>query len=161
MGDIFIFFIAFTLLILGFIGAILPIIPGPILTYLGLLLVHLFTELTFSTTELVLYAIITILVFLSDYILQFIGVKKFGGGNYSIYGTIIGVIAGLFFPPIGLIIGPFIGAFAGALMDNKRNNEAMVIAFGALIGFVFGSFIKIIYSLAIIYIVIDKLVTLS
>jgi hypothetical protein len=161
VGDVFIFFIAFTLLVLGFIGAILPIIPGPILSYLGLLLLHLFTELNFSNTELVLYAIITTIVFLSDYILQFIGVKKFGGGNYSIYGTIIGVIAGLFFPPIGLIIGPFIGAFTGALMDNKKNNEAMVIAFGALVGFVFGTFIKIVYSIAIIYIVIDKLVTLS
>jgi len=161
VGDVFIFFIAFTLLVLGFVGAILPIIPGPILTYLGLLFLHLFTELNFSNTELVLYAIVAMLVFLSDYILQFIGVKKFGGGNYSIYGTIIGVIAGLFFPPIGLIIGPFIGAFTGALMDNKKNNEAMVIAFGALVGFIFGTFIKILYSLAIIYIVIDKLVTLS
>ena len=76
------------------------------------------------------------------------------------YGTIIGVIFGLFFPPIGLIFGPFLGAFLGALMDNKNNNEAVVIALGALVGFIFGTFIKIAFSIYIIYIIIQKCVIL-
>ena len=160
MDDILIVFIIFCCLLLGFIGSVVPIIPGPILTYIGLICVHFFTECTFSHTELIVFTILTIMVFLSDYILQFLGVKKFGGGKYSIYGTIIGIVFGLFFSPIGLIFGPFLGAFLGALMDNKKNNEAIVIALGALVGFVFGTFIKIAFSIYIIYIIIQKCVIL-
>ena len=160
MMEIVILIIAFFLMLIGFVGAVLPIIPGPLITYSGLLFLHFFSDsIDFSSSELMLYTLLTIIVFSSDFILQFIGVKKFGGEKYSIYGTMIGIILGLFFTPIGLIIGPFLGAFIGALMDNKKHNEAFGIAFGALIGFIFGTFIKIVYSIGILIIIIDKLLS--
>ena len=156
MEELLVLFIIICCFFLGFIGSILPVIPGPIFSYIGLISAHFFTECKFSNSELLIFTILTVIVFCSDYILQFIGVKKFGGGKYSIYGALIGVICGLFFSPLGLILGPFFGAFLGALMDNKKNNEALVIAFGALIGFVFGTFIKIAFSIYVIYFVIQK-----
>ena len=145
-------------MLIGFVGAVLPIIPGPLITYAGLLVLHFFSDsIDFSSSELLLYTLLTIIVFSSDFILQFIGVKKFGGEKYSVYGTMVGIIFGLFFSPIGLIIGPFLGAFLGALMDNKKQDEAFGIAFGALIGFIFGTFIKIVYSIGILIVIIDKL----
>ena len=156
MGELLILFVILCCLFLGFIGAILPIIPGPILSYLGLIFIHFFTECSFSNLEILVLTLLTIVVFFSDYILQFLGVKKFGGGKYSIYGTVIGLLFGLFFSPIGLILGPFIGAFIGALIDSKKNDQAIIIAFGALVGFLFGTFIKIAFSIYVIYFVIQK-----
>ena len=154
-------FVAFGFMILGIIGSIIPVIPGPIMSYIGLLLIHFFTDLNFTDNELVRYGIITVLVFASDYILQFLGVNKMGGKKYAVYGTMIGVSIGLFFPPIGLILGPFIGAFMGALLEKNSNRYAFKIAFGALLGFVFGTIIKLSYSLYILYLVINKLSILN
>ena len=63
-----------------------------------------------------------------------------GGKKKAVYGTTIGIILGMFFiPPFGIVLGAFLGAFLGALMDNQNNNQAFKIAFGSLIGFVFGT----------------------
>jgi len=158
--DFFIIIIALLLFSIGFFGAFLPIIPGPVFTYAGLLLMYFFSDIEFSANEMLIYTIITVLVFFSDYMFQLIGVKNFGGEKYSIYGTFLGIVVGLFFSPIGLFLGPFIGAFIGALMDNKSQNNAFGIAFGAMIGFICGTFLKIIYSLGVLLIVINKLLNL-
>ena len=149
-------FVASIFLILGCIGSILPILPGPVLSYVGLLIIHFFAfDMDFLTNyELIIYGFITLFVFLSDYVLQLFGVKKMGGKKKAVYGTTIGIILGMFFiPPFGIVLG----AFLGALMDNQNNNQAFKIAFGSLIGFVFGTLIKLIYSFYIISLVITKL----
>ena len=92
--ELLIIVFAFLLMLIGLVGAILPIIPGPLISYMGLLIIYFFTDFHFSANELICYTIATVLVFFSDYILQFIGVKKFGGEKYSMYGTILGIIVG-------------------------------------------------------------------
>ena len=103
MVDILILLVVFCFLLLGVIGAILPIIPGPIMSYIGVLGLHFFTDINFSINEIFIYGIMTVFVFTSDYILQFFGVKKLGGQKNALYGTMLGIFIGLFFPPIGLI----------------------------------------------------------
>ncbi len=156
MEEIFILLVVFCFLLIGVIGSIVPIIPGPIISYIGVLVLHFFTDINFSIKEIIIYGIITVLVFVSDYILQFLGVKKLGGQKNALYGTILGIFIGLFFPPIGLVLGPFLGAFLGALIDSKEQKKAIRIALGALLGFIFGTFLKLIYSASIIYIVVKK-----
>ena len=158
MESIIIITIASIFLLLGIIGSIVPIIPGPIMSFFGLLIVHFFSVFTFSHNFLIVCAFATLLVFLSDYFLQLFGVKKFGGGKNSILGTLIGVIIGLFFVPLGgLFFGPFMGAYFGALMDNKQKNQALKIAIGSLVGFLFGTFIKFAFSIYIIYTIFNKI----
>jgi len=161
MAEGFILLVVFCFLLLGFIGAIFPIIPGPLLSYIGVLGLYFFTDLNFSGQEVLIYGIMTVLVFASDYVLQFLGVQKLGGQKNALYGTVLGVLIGLFFSPIGLILGPFLGAFLGALMDNKEQKQAIRIALGAVLGFLCGTFLKLLYSVYIIYIVINKLLFLS
>ena len=156
MINFIVFIIVFFLLILGLIGAFLPIIPGPLLSFLGLLIIHFFTDIYFEQHQLLWYLLLTILVFTSDYFLQYFGVKSCGGGKYAIFATIVGAIIGFFFSPIGLVVGPFLGAFIGSLMDNKEKKQAIIIAFGSLMAFVFGTLIKLCFSIYIIYIVVNK-----
>jgi len=160
MEEIIIFTVVFCCLLLGLIGSVLPIVPGPIMSYLGILVLYFFTDISVSNNEILIYSILTIVVFSSDYILQFLGVKKLGGQKNALYGTFFGIFIGLFFAPLGLFIGPFLGAFLGALKDNKEQKQAIRIALGALLGFVCGTVLKLTYSIYIIYIVLNKLLIL-
>ena len=85
-----------------------------------------------------------------DIFIPIIGAKKFGGGKGSTYGAIIGLVMGiLFLGPFGILIGPFLGAFFGELIVNKNNKKgALNAAFGSLIGFLSGVFLKFIVGLA-------------
>ena len=131
-----IFIIAFVLFILGLLGSIIPGLPGPPLSFIGILLVHFFTSTQFSTSFLLSWAVIVILVFLLDYFMQVWGVKKFGGGRKAILGTFLGLFIGLLFQPIGLFVGPFIGAFIGALLEVQNDTRALKVAIGSFIGLV-------------------------
>lgn len=147
-----IFIIAFVLLILGLLGSIIPGLPGPPLSFIGILLIHFFTGTQFSTSFLLTWAVIVVLVFLLDYFMQVWGVKKFGGGRKAILGTFLGLFMGLLFPPLGLLIGPFIGAFIGALLEVQGDNtRALNVAIGSFIGFVTGTILKLVVSSVLLY----------
>ena len=153
-----IFIIAFVLLFLGLLGSIIPGLPGPPFSYIGILLIHFFTGSQFSTSFLLTWAVIVILVFLLDYFMQVWGVKKFGGGRKAILGTFLGLFMGLLFPPVGILIGPFCGAFIGAFLEVRGdNNRAFKIAIGSFIGFVTGTILKLVISSVLFYYAINNI----
>ena len=87
--------------------------------------------------------VLTIAITILDYIIPVKGTKKLGGTKYGVWGTNIGLIVGLFFPPIGFIIGLFLGAFIGELIYNSQDKKgALKAAFGAFLGFLVSSFMK-------------------
>ena len=161
MIEFIIFSFVILLLLLGVLGSVLPVLPGPLLTFLGLLVLHFFTDYTLTQSQLLLYTFITIIVIFLDYLCQYFGVKKMGGKKNAIYGAGIGLLLGFFIPPLGFVLGPFFGAFFGALIDNKNKVNALKIAFGSFVGFVFGTLIKLFYSIYVILWVAWKLLYLS
>ena len=153
-----IFIIAFVLLFLGLLGSMIPGLPGPPFSYVGILLIHFFSGSQFSTSFLLTWAVIVILVFLLDYFMQVWGVKKFGGGRKAILGTFLGLFLGLLFPPVGIFIGPFCGAFIGAFLEVRGdNNRAFKIAIGSFIGFVTGTILKLVISSVLFYYAINNI----
>jgi uncharacterized protein YqgC (DUF456 family) len=160
--DFLILIFVILLLIIGLAGCIIPALPGPPISFLGLLLFHFFTSNQIDTDTLwLLAAAVSIITFL-DYWLQVYGVKKFGGGKKAINGTILGLIFGLFvFPPFGVIIGPFIGAFIGAKMETKEDStRAIKIALGALAGFLGGTILKFAVSIYITILFVNQFFTI-
>mgnify|MGYP001158211081 FL=1 len=141
------------LLILGLIGSVLPIIPGPPVSFIGLLLLHLFTPFFLSEDILIYFALAAAIITFLDYWLQIYSVKIFGGGRASTIGVIIGILFGVFlFPPFGVIVGPFIGAYVGAIIESDFDLiKSFKIAFGSLIGFLGGTVLKFIYSSYVIW----------
>ena len=148
------------LLILGVLGSILPVVPGPPLSFFGLLLLHFFTPFEMQKDYLLLFGFSAALITFLDYWLQVYSVKLFGGGRTSTIGVIIGIVLGLFiFPPIGVLVGPFLGAYIGAIIESDFDLlKSFKIAFGSLIGFLGGTILKFVYSIVVIWQYLDFLI---
>ncbi|WP_319480754.1 DUF456 domain-containing protein [uncultured Draconibacterium sp.] len=145
--DILLIVLGALFIISGVLGCVLPIIPGPPLSYIGLLLLHFTGRYQFSSKFLIIWAIITVVVYALDYLIPAWGTKKFGGSKRGIWGSIIGLIIGMFFfPPFGIIIGPFIGAVVGELTVGKDSGAALKSGFGSFMGFLAGTLLKLIAS---------------
>lgn len=148
--DIFFTCIALLFMLLGLVGSILPVLPGPPLSWVGLLLLYLTNAVPDNWWFLGITFIIAMAVFALDYIIPAIGTKKFGGSKFGMVGTTIGLIVGLIAPiPAGIIIGPFFGALIGELINEADSKTAIKAAFGSFLGFITGTFMK--FLVAIIY----------
>ena len=146
--DYILLFLGFFLVVGGIIGSFLPIIPGPPTGWLGLLLLNLTSKVITDWIFLGITLIVAILVVIADYITPVLGAKKFGGSKYGIWGSTIGLIIGLLFPPIGMILGLFLGALLGELIhDHKNMQKAVKASIGSVIGFFFSTGIKLIVGI--------------
>ncbi|QSE97654.1 DUF456 domain-containing protein [Fulvivirga lutea] len=159
--DIVIYLFSGLLMIIGILGCFLPIIPGPPLSYVGLLLLQLTDQAPFTNKFLLIWAGVTIVAQGLDYVVPTYGTKKYGGSRAGVSGSVVGLILGvLFFPPLGIIIGPMLGAFVGELMVGRERKEAMRSAWGSFIGFLFGTLIKLIASLMMTYYFVKAVIDL-
>jgi uncharacterized protein YqgC (DUF456 family) len=115
--DLLLLLLGVFFIILGIIGSFIPVLPGPITSWVGLLLIHLTNAIPYNWTFILTTLAVAILVYILDYIIPALGTKRFGGSKYGIIGTTVGLVVGLIFlGPFGIIIGPFIGAFMGELI---------------------------------------------
>lgn len=135
----------------GFFGSFLPVIPGPPISYVGLLLLQLTTPTPFSLQFLLIWAAIVGGIMILDNVIPVYGTKKFGGSAFGIAGSAIGMVVGLFFAPVGLVAGPVIGAFIGELVSGKEADHAMKSAFGSFVGFLAGTLLKVIAAVMMGY----------
>ena len=139
------------LLLIGFFGCIVPVLPGPIIGYCGLLAL-IPTEKCPSTLVLVTMGLVVAAVTVADYVVPAIGAKKFNCSRWGTFGCFVGTIVGLFFVPIGILVGPFLGAFLGELIAMKSIAAALKGGFGAFLGFLSGVFLKILACIAMTFI---------
>lgn len=135
------------LMILGIIGCLVPVLPGPPFSYLGIICLHVTRFGDFSKTTLIVLAAITVVVTILDYIVPVWGTKKFGGSKYGIRGATVGLIIGIFLGPAGIVLGSLIGAFIGEMIFKDDINYALRAGFGSLIGFITGIGLKLAASL--------------
>ena len=146
--DIFFIIIAAAFMVLGIIGSFLPVLPGPITSWIGILVLYLMPEIEVSTGTLIITLIVAILIWILDYIIHAMGTKKFGGTKAGMIGTTVGLIIGLLAPiPGGIIIGPFLGAFLGEVINKADSKTALKAAFGSLLGFLTSAFIKFVVTI--------------
>ena len=144
--DIVLLILGALLIMLGIAGSFLPIIPGPLTSWLGLLSLQYTSKIKQDWGFLGWTLAIAILIMILDYLIPIWGTKALGGTKAGAIGSTIGLVVGLFFPPFGIIFGPFVGAFAGELSKNPNRKLALKAAFGSFLGFLSGVFIKFIVS---------------
>lgn len=148
--DIVLSLIGFLFMLIGILGSFLPVLPGPPLSWVGLLLLYLTEAVPDNWTFLIVTLLIAIVAVVLDYVIPAMGTKRFGGSKLGIIGTTVGLLIAIVFPIFGffgIIIWPFIGAIVGELMNKTESNKAFKAAIGSFIGFLTGTFLKFIISL--------------
>lgn len=148
--DIFIAIVAIILGLVGIIGSVAPGLPGPPISWVGLLLIYLWGGGTkggepMSLTILLVMLAVTVIVTVLDYVVPAWFTKRTGGSKYGSWGSLIGLFVGMFFfAPWGMILGTMIGAFAAELLfSGKGTGESLKAAWGAFLGFLSGTGIKL------------------
>lgn len=142
--DIILIVLSIICLLTGFLGCVLPALPGPPVSYVGLLLLHFTDRVQFSTFQLLVWLGLVALSLLLDYLIPMWGSKYSGGTKWGSWGAFAGSIIGLFFLPYGLLLGPFLGAMIGELLGDKGLSVALKSGIGSLLGFLFGTILKVI-----------------
>lgn len=158
--DIVLLILAVLCVLVGLLGCLLPVLPGPPVSYLGLLLMQWSDYAGYSTNFLVGWAVVMIVVTAADYFLPAFLAKRVGGSREATIGATVGIVAGIFlFPPIGMILCPFFGALIGELMHDRENSaKAFKVAIGSFVAFFLGTGIKLIASAMMAYYVIKEIV---
>ena len=144
--------IALVASIVGLVGVVVPVLPGTLLSFVGLLCAYFVTGSTITMTQLVVCGIMSLIVILLDYLLPGYFTKAFGGTKAGITGATIGTFVGLLFGLPGIILGPFFGAVIGEMVSSNQDiDKALTIGLGSLLSFLVGSGIKLIVGLYMLY----------
>jgi len=144
--------LAIILFVIGFIGTIIPILPGVTLVYGGMLLYGFMTSFNnLDANFFILQTLALLLVVATDFFASALGTKRFGGSKQSVLGAVLGTIPGLIFlGPIGVILGPFLGAVLMEILSGKEARQAINVGFGTLIGFIGGTLLKLLAEIIMI-----------
>jgi len=144
--EILAFLIVILFFVAGLVGTLLPVLPGALLIWVGMLIFGVMTGFeTLGTMFFVGQGMAVALVHIVDYLAGVVGVKKFGGSRNAVYGSIVGAILGIFvMGPAGIIFGPFIGAVVGEMMGpQKQLDIAIRSGVGTLVGMLGGTVLKL------------------
>lgn len=143
--------IAIIVALLGIIGAVVPSLPGPPLCFASLLTAY-FTCPGMISTKLLLWMLaLTVLVTILDYVAPIMMTRLGGGSRYAMWGTTLGIFAGMFFMPWGIILGPLVGAFLGEILHRSNFTHATKVATMSFISFLLGTGLKLIVSLVMTF----------
>lgn len=154
--DIFLVVLGLICVVVGVLGSFLPVLPGLPISWVGLLLVHLTSVVPMNFTYLSIWLVVAIVVLFLDYFIPALGTKKYGGSKYGVWGTTLGLLVGMFFPPFGFILGPFIGAYLGEMYFKNDSKVATKAAWGSFIGFLTSTFMKFVVSLVYVGLYVSK-----
>ena len=132
--------LGFVCLLAGIIGCVLPVIPGPPLSYAALILLSIAHKWeAFSPTVLIVLGAAAAAVTVLDYVIPIVTSRRKGASKAGIWGSVIGMFAGMvFFPPFGVLIGTFAGAVLGELLFSKHPDGALRAGWGVFLGTMLG-----------------------
>jgi uncharacterized protein YqgC (DUF456 family) len=136
-------------MIVGLLGAVVPLIPGVPIAWLGLFIYAIATGFErISIAVTVIFFVLMLLTVLLDFLAPMLGASKYRASRWGIIGAFLGFIVGIFVLGFwGIIFGPLVGAFLGELIARKKPKQALGSALGAFLGFIAGVLFKIILVL--------------
>ena len=145
MTSVLLIILGAVILLVAFVGCLLPVLPGPPIAMLALVCVAVDQGWnTYSGWEwaalVALVAIVTVL----DTVVPLVGAKKYGASRAGIWMSVLGMLVGLiWFPPFGMLAGAFLGALLGEMMSGKEGSEALRPAWGVFVGTIVGAGLKL------------------
>lgn len=145
--------------IAGLVGCVLPVLPGPPLSWVGMLLVFLTHPEGMTSGLLIAWLVVAVVVTIVDYLAPSWITTKTGGSKAAGRGSFVGLIVGLlFFPPWGMIVGSFLGALLAEVFVSGRDvADSVKPAFGSFLGFLLSTGLKLTASGVMLFYIIKFL----
>ena len=136
--------LAAVLIVVGFVGTILPILPGVPIVFGGMLLAAWADGFAHvGTRTLFILGVLTVLALIVDFVAGMLGAKRVGASRYAVIGAVLGTLVGIFFGLPGIVLGPFFGALIGELVAGGTLHKATGVGVGAWLGFLVGAALKL------------------
>lgn len=136
--------LAIVLIAIGIVGTVLPVIPGAVVVFAGMLLAAWIDDFQrIGWITLTVLGVLTVLTFVFDIIGALIGAKRVGASRLALVGAAIGTLVGVFFGFLGILIAPFVGAVIGELISRRQMGAAARVGLGTWIGLAVGTLAKI------------------
>jgi len=131
--------LALFVMAIGFIGCVLPGLPGSPLVLIAAIGHRLyFGQQSIDISVLIVLVLLTVFTLVLDYVASVYGAKRFGATWRGALGAVIGGIVGLFFNLPGIILGPFVGAVLFEMMGGYEFKKASRAGLGAMLGLLAG-----------------------
>jgi len=133
------------LMLLGLAGSVLPILPGPPLSFIGLFVLALLKHFSppLTPTLVIILAIVTVLVVAMDYIIPLLGAKRYGASKWGVWGSVLGMVIGIFWSPFAMLAGAFIGAVVVEWLAGKKKGGALRAGWGVVMGTLFATILRL------------------
>ena len=152
--------VSFIVAVVGIAGSFLPVIPGPFVSWLGILILQFATPIPENYYILGITLVLSIALMIADYVIPYLSSKKYGGSKYGGIGASLGLVIGVFVPfPLAILICAFLGAFIGEMLYKPDHRQAYRAAVGSFLGVIATDILKFLVSLAFLIIMIYQVVT--
>ena len=145
MFEVMMITIGSILMVLGLAGSVLPILPGPPLSFIGFFLLALLKHFSppLTPTLVIILAVVTVFVVVMDYIIPMLGAKRYGASKWGVWGSVLGMVVGIFWSPFGMLAGAFIGAVVAEWLVGKKKAEALKAGWGVVMGTLFATILRL------------------
>lgn len=154
--DILLLILALLFAIVSIIGAVAPVLPGPPLSFVALLMLMFCDGNDLSNTTIIVAGVVAVIVTILDYIAPVWLTKKTGGSKYGTWGATIGLVIGMFGGLLGILIGPFLGAYIGELIAKTPSSKALKVASMSFVAFMLTSGLKFAYGIYALVLVVSN-----
>jgi len=133
------------LMVLGLAGSVLPILPGPPLSFIGLFLLALIKHFSAPLTPafVIFLAVVTVFVIVMDYVIPLLGAKRYGASKWGIWGSVLGMAIGILWSPFGMLVGAFVGAVLVEWFVGKKKGGALRAGWGVVMGTLFATILRL------------------
>jgi uncharacterized protein YqgC (DUF456 family) len=141
------------LVVVGFVGLFVPILPGIVFIFAGLLLGAWIDNFALvSETTMIIIGLITLMAWAVDFFGSYFTAKKAKASKLALLGTLIGALFGILAGVVGLIVGPIIGAAVGEYIARRNSSDATRVGIAAGLGFVLALVVKLVLATIVLLI---------
>ncbi len=139
------------LIVIGLAGTVLPLLPGTLLVWGGVLLgawINDFTRVSVGTV--VIITVVAVLAWALDFVAGLLGAKRAGASKLALVGAALGTVVGVFMGLVGVLFMPFVGAAIGEYWSQRNQQRAVKVAFATWLGLMVGMVAKVVLSFVMV-----------
>lgn len=139
------------MVLVGFAGTFLPVLPGVPLVFGGLFLAaYLGNFEKIGWITLTILGVLTALAMITDFVATLLGAKRAGASKLALVGAAIGSVLGIFSGLWGLLVFPFVGAVVGEYLARQQIAQASRVGIATWLGMVVGTLTKLAIALTMV-----------